>query len=110
MSCDLSDEIGHIADDVGSEGYVHQHEEDVVDHLPLIDRIQIAISYYGERCDRPVDTHHIVRPQRLLSEVGKNCTQPCLCLLALGMSCSEHVVEACCIVAHEQRHLHKYKS
>ena len=79
---EASDEGGHVSDDVRRKRQVEQHVEDVVDHLALVDGVEVAIAHGGERGDGPVHGHDVARPQRLLSEIRKHGSYPCLVLFA----------------------------
>jgi hypothetical protein len=99
--CDTGDENGHVANDVSSESQIKKHEENVKDHFPFIDRMQISIPNSSEGGDGPVDAGDVEYPKAFLSKVRKYCPQPCLALSRLWVSDSQQIIKAGCAMTYK---------
>lgn len=72
----VDDEVCHVADEVGCEPEVEEHEGDPEQHLPAVLGVQVAVPRGGHRGDGPVHGRHVADPQAGLAEVRHGGADP----------------------------------
>jgi hypothetical protein len=72
----VDDEVGHVADEVGSEPEVEEHVGGAEQHLPGVLGVQIAVPRGGHRRDGPVQGGHVAGPQLGVLEVWHDGADP----------------------------------
>ena len=72
----MDDEVGHVADEVGGEADVEEHEEYREHLLPGVPRMQVSVADGGEGGDGPVHGVGVAQPYASLLEVRHQAANP----------------------------------
>ncbi len=100
----MDDEVGDVADDVGGEAHVEEHEGDAEQHLARVGGVQVAVADGGERGDGPVHGAGVAEPHAAVLEAVELAADP---RQLLRLVVERHPqVDARGEVHCEQRHLH----
>lgn len=104
-TCAVDNQIGHVTNQVSCQSEIEKHVENIKDHLPLVHRMQVAVSDSCQSCDRPIYCCHIPNPQALLKEVIHGCSNPSP--LGVMVTRSNKIIEASSTVNGKKGNLQK---
>lgn len=104
----LDDEVGHVADEVGSEAEVEEHVEDDEDHLNGVDGVKVAVADGGHGGDRPVHGGDVADPEARLLKVGVHRPDPRL--PAVRVQFRQQIIQAPGAMHQQQRHLYIHRN
>lgn len=100
----FDDEVGHVADEVGSEAEIEEHVEYDEDHLDGVDGVEVAVADGGHGGDGPVDGGDVAYPEARLLEVWIDRPDPRP--PAVRVQFRQQIVHAPGAVHQQQRHLY----